>query len=135
MLKPSATPFLPSSAIQWAALLANLLLIVNFVVALLVPWVEADMEIANAWVPIYIPIEVSRERLILSAAGSHPYAQLGKASEDDRLFLLFLRACLQLGLVRCFSDICNIHKEKQKGNNHQGPPGGWPGGPTVQPGG
>lgn len=93
MLKPSATPFLPSSAIQWAALLANLLLIVNFVVALLVPWVEAEMEIANAWVPIYIPIEVSRERLILSAAGSNAYAQLGKASEDDRPVLV-VSVCL-----------------------------------------
>jgi hypothetical protein len=44
--------------VQWAALFANMLLMVNFVVALVVPWVEAEMEIANAWVPIYIPVEV-----------------------------------------------------------------------------
>jgi hypothetical protein len=40
-------------------LAADLIIVVNYVVALLVPWVEADYPISNAWFPIFVPVKVS----------------------------------------------------------------------------
>jgi len=58
--KLAASSFLPP--LQWAVLGANLILIVNFIVALLVPWVEANYPVSEAWFPIYIPIKVRQTR-------------------------------------------------------------------------
>jgi hypothetical protein len=33
--------------------------VVNYIVALLVPWVEADYEVENPFFPIYVPVKVS----------------------------------------------------------------------------
>ncbi len=45
---------------QLSLLVANLAVAVNFVVALLVPWVEARYRVVNVWFPVYVPIKVSQ---------------------------------------------------------------------------
>ena len=43
---------------QLSLLVADVAVAVNFVVALLVPWVEARYRVANVWFPVYVPIKV-----------------------------------------------------------------------------
>lgn len=43
---------------QLCLLVGDVAVAVNFVVALLVPWVEARYRVANVWFPVYVPIKV-----------------------------------------------------------------------------
>lgn len=55
---------------QLSLLVADVAVAVNFVVALLVPWVEARYRVVNAWFPVYFPIKASlcddRVRMLLA---------------------------------------------------------------------
>jgi hypothetical protein len=44
---------------QLSLLVGNVAVATNFVVALLVPWVEARYRVVNVWFPVYVPIKAS----------------------------------------------------------------------------
>lgn len=56
--------------VQWLVLIGNFLLIATYIATMLVPWVNANVEISQAWFKVYIPVEI--------------------------------------GLLKCFSEICSI---------------------------
>ena len=43
---------------QWLVLVGNLLLVATFITAMLVPWVNANIEISQAWFKVYIPVKI-----------------------------------------------------------------------------
>lgn len=43
---------------QYSLLLGNLLVLANFITALLVPWVEAQYKLFDAWFPVYVPVKI-----------------------------------------------------------------------------
>ena len=49
---------------QFALLLGNLLVLANFITALLVPWAEARYKIIDAWFPVYVPVKIGYVRLL-----------------------------------------------------------------------
>lgn len=51
---------------QLCLLVADVAVCINFVVALLVPWVEAKLKVANFWFPVYVPVKVRSFVLIRS---------------------------------------------------------------------
>lgn len=58
MYKPP-TPRAPPP--QWLVLVANVTVVTNFIVALLVAWVDPNLPIVQTWFSIFVPIKVSKE--------------------------------------------------------------------------
>ena len=43
---------------QYSLLIGNLLVLANFITALLVPWAEAQYKLFDAWFPVYVPVRI-----------------------------------------------------------------------------
>jgi len=66
---------------QLSLLVGDVAVAVNFVVALLVPWVEARYRVANVWFPVFVPIKVQCVRGLLGRGVVAALAGWGACSQ------------------------------------------------------
>ncbi|EWM29594.1 hypothetical protein Naga_100006g51 [Nannochloropsis gaditana] len=65
---------------QYALLLGNLLVLANFIAALLVPWVEARYKVFDAWFPVYMPVKIG----LLKCFGDMCSALYGETGQQQK---------------------------------------------------
>ena len=121
---------------QLSLLVADVLVAANFVVALLVPWVEARYRVANVWFPVYVPIKASRWGMCVCVCVCdrtsgccgccffvvcvlHHMCRQRKGG-TNRPPNTHHQYHHQIGLLKCFGDVCSMlmgGSEQQGGNS------------------
>jgi len=74
---------------QYSLMIGNLLVLANFITALLVPWVEAQYKLFDAWFPVYVPVRIGLLKCFsdvcsaLTGAGRHQNSVQDKDKGGD----------------------------------------------------